>query len=277
METRVAGRGSPGLERRAALARVALEEGPYRVRFAHSGTDLERVQRLRFLVFNRELGEGLERSWATGRDEDRFDRVCHHLMLEDRASGELVGTYRMQTAAMAAAGEGFYCNTEFDLSMLSPEVTESAVELGRACILEAHRNGLALFALWRGLALYLTWFEKRRLFGCCSLTSQDPRAGVALRRRLGALGKLSSELSVTPRPAHACPDPGEGAPSAIEIPRLLGLYLRYGAEVCGGPAIDRAFRTIDFFILLDVERLDPRVRALFFADLPAPLDFRGEP
>ena len=53
----------------ASPAGVAeLREGRYRVTFARTRADLERVLRLRFEVFNRELGEGLSESWLTGLD-----------------------------------------------------------------------------------------------------------------------------------------------------------------------------------------------------------------
>ena len=55
-----------------------------------------------------------------------------------------------------------------------------------------------------------------------------------------------------------------GDPAAIELPSLFRTYLRYGTLVCGPPAIDREFKTIDFLVLLDSEALDPRSRALFF-------------
>jgi putative hemolysin len=47
---------------------------------------------------------------------------------------------------------------------------------------------------------------------------------------------------------------------APRIPKLLSAYLRLGAAVCGPPAIDREFGTIDFLTLLDIE--SPRVAAL---------------
>jgi putative hemolysin len=34
--------------------------------------------------------------------------------------------------------------------------------------------------------------------------------------------------------------------------------------VCGPPAIDRRFKTIDFLVLLDVAGLTPRAHRLFF-------------
>ena len=50
----------------------------------------------------------------------------------------------------------------------------------------------------------------------------------------------------------------------FKLPSLFHTYLRYGARVCGGPAIDREFGTSDFLVLLDVGELSPRQRALFF-------------
>jgi putative hemolysin len=48
-----------------------------------------------------------------------------------------------------------------------------------------------------------------------------------------------------------------------KIPRLLRAYLAVGAKICGPPAIDREFKTIDFLTILDLETLHPRVHARF--------------
>lgn len=248
-----------------------LQEGPYEVRFARDAADLEAVLRLRFEVFNRELGEGLGQSWATGLDRDAFDASCHHLLLVERASGAVVGTYRLQTVEQARAGAGLYCATEFDLAPLE-SIVARAVELGRACIAREHRQGSALFALWRGLAAYLSWSRKRFLFGCCSLTSQDPRAGLALWRRLEREGHVWDGPIVAPHPTLVCaePDPPSGAQRVepeVELPRLFGTYLRYGARVVSRPAIDREFGTIDYLVVLDARALPGRLWRLFFTGL----------
>ena len=54
-----------------------IVEGRYRVHFARSEEELDELLRLRYEVFNLELGEGLESSHATGRDQDEFDAGCH--------------------------------------------------------------------------------------------------------------------------------------------------------------------------------------------------------
>jgi putative hemolysin len=63
---------------------------------------------LRFEVFNLELGEGSAESHATGLDVDAFDEFCDHLIVEELATAEIVGTYRLQTGQLAAANLGYY-------------------------------------------------------------------------------------------------------------------------------------------------------------------------
>jgi putative hemolysin len=248
-------------------------EGSFLVRFARDEADLRAVQRLRYEVFNLELNEGLVESHQTGLDRDRFDEACDHLMVVDRRDGRLVGTYRLQTWRHAREGLGFYSAGEFQLDALPETVVQRSIELGRACLEKRYRHGHGLFAMWRGLAAYASWTGERFLLGCCSLTSQDPRDGERMYVRLRDDGRLHPELLVQPLPELAC---FEGEPSAREeaaheppeIPRLFATYLRYGALVCGPPAIDRQFGTIDFFVILDLERLSEPIRRLFFSGLP---------
>jgi len=43
-------------------------------------------------------------------------------------------------------------------------------------------------------------------------------------------------------------------------------YLELSAKMCGPPAIDPEFRTIDFLTLLDLERIPARLRARLRAE-----------
>ncbi len=70
--------------------------GTYALRFVKSTEDLEAVYRLRFLVFNLELGEGLESAYTNGQDKDEFDAVCDHLLVEHVPTRQVIGTYRLQ-------------------------------------------------------------------------------------------------------------------------------------------------------------------------------------
>jgi putative hemolysin len=240
-----------------------VSEGAYRVRFARNLAELDEVLRLRFEVFNLELGEGLEASFATGRDEDEFDLTCHHLVVEEKASGKIVGTYRLQTAEMAAAGSGLYTATEYDLSRMPADVLRQGVEVGRACIHREHRGRQVLYLLWRGLALYMAHNGLRYLFGCCSLTSQDPAVGHQALAQLRERGAVHPDLWVPALADFDCGEPRE-AGEKLALPPLFEIYLRYGGKVCGAPALDRRFKTVDFLVLLDVAALSPRAHRMFF-------------
>ena len=243
-----------------------LQEGRYLLRFARTHEDLDAVLRLRFEVFNLELKEGLDTSHETGRDMDQFDPVCHHLMVVEQSSGAVVGCYRMQTREMAAQNLGFYSQIEFDLDGFPPSVIDHSVEIGRACVAKDHRSTHVLFLLWKGLALYVAANRRRFLFGCSSLTSQDPDEGKAFMDYLIHHDHLHADFEIQPQPGFECYPLGHtvSGDRRVRVPPLFRIYLRHGAKVCGPPAIDREFKTIDFLVLFDVDRMDPKMFETFF-------------
>ena len=128
-----------GIELQAATgSKLVQTSGAYRLRFAECKADLEAAFRLRFLVFNLELGEGFESAYRDGQDNDEFDGVCDHLLVEHSLTGQVVGTYRLQAGQVAARNFGYYSAREFDFSPFEP-IRGSLVELGRACIHPRHR------------------------------------------------------------------------------------------------------------------------------------------
>jgi len=70
-------------------------------------------------------------------------------------------------------------------------------------------------------------------------------------------------LRTFPQPGYECRSSGEPVKIA-QPPRLFRAYLDISARVCGPPAIDREFKTIDFLTLVDLERLSERVLTRFF-------------
>jgi putative hemolysin len=238
--------------------------GKYAVRFARCERDLDAALKLRFEVFNLELGEGLASSFQTRRDEDAFDAHCHHLIVEDMETRQIVGTYRVQSHEMAQVGMGFYSAQEYDFSGLPKDLLRHSVEVGRACIAKDHRNSRVLFLLWRGLARYMTRSKKRYLFGCCSLTSQNESEGQKVFAVLRRDGYVNPSICLTPTPDYRCAGEEPLRAGRAKLPTLFKIYLDYGARVCSFPAIDRKFKTIDFLIMMDLDTLDDRIRRLFF-------------
>ncbi len=281
---------APALTARAS--RIHADVGRYRLRLAETPEDREAACRLRFKVFNIELGEGLESSYETGLDMDRFDAICEHLLVEDKVSRRVVGTYRMQPGETAARHMGYYSEQEFNLAPYEP-LRPGILELGRASIDREHRTPEVLMLLWRGIAQYATDMGLRTLLGCSSLNSNDPAEGWRMYRQLENF-RVPAEFETTPTAAYACPpgsyDPAqqsmcvqppacqtdrslpEGSRPApdttpVKIPKLLKTYLAIGARIAAPPAWDRDFHTIDFLTLLDLNLLSAAARNRFLAPL----------
>ena len=249
---------TPALARTSPAVNPA--HGPYLLRLARSVEERTAAYRLRFEVFNLELQEGLDTAYTTGQDVDEFDPICDHLIVEDLPSGRVVGTYRLQTGATAAANGGYYSEREFDFRPYEP-LRGSMVELGRACIHREHRSTEVLLLLWRGIVQYAVQNSARYLIGCCSLTSQDPAEGTSVFAALN--GSLAETwLRTSPQPEFTMPLL-RGAECKPKIPKLLRTYLAVGAKICGPPAIDREFKTIDFLTLMDLDQLHARLCSRF--------------
>src|ERR1041385_7294410 len=215
----------------------------YRTRLARSTEDVCAAQSLRFQVFNLELNEGLEQSYATGLDEDPFDAVCDHLIVQHLPSATIVGTYRLQTGHNAASYRGYYCAQEFEFRVFESFRAEM-IELGRACVHPQHRNLVVLGLLWKGIADYARQHGGRYLFGCSSITSQDPAVGASAYADLCRRHLAQPQWRTNPLTAYDC-SLNQLASEPVKIPSLLRAYLTLGAKVCGPPALDRNFGTID--------------------------------
>ena len=235
----------------------------YAARLACHADEIRAAQALRFEIFNVELNEGLEHSYASGLDADPFDAVCDHLLIEHLPSREIVGTYRLQTGVNAAAKLGYYSAQEFDFKPFEPHRPQ-IIELGRACVHIQHRNLIVLGMLWKGIADYAKRRGVRYLLGCSSLTSQDPTVGASAYSELCRKNLASPQWRTRPLPEYDCPLDHLAA-EPVKIPKLLRAYMSIGAKICGPPALDRSFKTIDFLTLLDLEALPALARQRFMS------------
>lgn len=224
----------------------------YTVKLVASTREFRAALRLRYEVFNVELREGLQSSHSTGHDFDRFDAVVDHVIVSCAYTNRVVGTYRLQTGEMAARNLGYYSEREFDFSPYEP-LRSQVLELGRACIHQDHRNTQVLMLLWKAIVKYGMQRGCRYLIGCSSLTSQDVATGAAVYDKLKKF-LVRPELQTAPQPAFAF-DLETAAADGADVPKLLRAYLTIGAQICGPPALDAEFKTIDFLTFLDLAQL----------------------
>jgi putative hemolysin len=246
----------------AVLMTAAAPTGTsgYTLLIADDQTQVAAAQRLRHDVFAGELGANL-RTDVPGHDVDDFDAYCDHLIVRDDATGAVVGTYRMLTPQRAERAGRRYADAEFDLGGLRP-LRDQLVEIGRSCVHPDHRSGAVVNLMWAGIARYLHLNNLRWLGGCASIPLDDGGATAAgVWEKVREKHLAPPTLRVTPRRPWVAPEPQPTG--RVEMPPLLRGYLRLGSWVCGPPAYDPDFDCADLYVLLSMDRMDPRYRRHF--------------
>ena len=241
--------------------------GTLEARLAATQAEIEAAQRLRFDVFYREMSaQASPEMTAAGRDFDKYDPVCQHLLVVDRADGDkVIATYRLMDEDGAAKVNGFYSAGEYDITaMLKAHAGQKMMELGRSCVLKAHRTGPTMQLLWRGLLVYLIRKDIDLVFGCASLPGTDPKAlslelaylhhfhSMPGAERVRALAHLYTPMNVMPKEAINAAD------ALRELPPLVKGYVRMGACIGDGAVIDHQFGTTDVFIYFPIATANPR-------------------
>jgi L-ornithine Nalpha-acyltransferase len=238
---------------------VDVRAGSQQVRLALTAADIGAAQALRYRVFYEEMGAvPTPEMAAVRRDFDRFDADCDHLLVIDRARGEVVGTYRLLRRPNAARLGGFYTASEYDIAPILAHPGE-ILELGRSCVDASARNRATMQLLWRGIAAYVFHYDIALMFGCASLPGTDPEALAtplsflayhhmappALRAR--ALAERYVEMRRLP---EAAVDP---AKALAALPPLVKGYLRLGGFVGDGAVVDHQFNTTDVCIVVKTD------------------------
>ncbi len=234
----------------------------YVTSIASTQEQIRAAQRLRYQVFAEEKGAVL-RTPLPGHDIDEFDEFVDHLVVTERATGEVVGTYRLLPPGRC---DRLYSEREFDLRSLHG-LRGSLLETGRACVHPDHRDGAVINLMWSGLARYALLSGLRYLAGCASVPLADGGLAAAGAWLLGnQKHACPPELRVHPRDPWMPAAMPAAEPTAALLPPLMRGYLRVGAWICGAPAHDRDFGDADFFVLLDLERMNERYRRYFLGE-----------
>ena len=232
----------------------------YSLLVARDTDEVRAAQRLRYQVFAEEMGAQVHNE-LPGVETDAFDEFCDHLIVRDDRTGEIVGTYRMLPPDRAGEAGKLYSETEFDLSALH-RLRPALVETGRSCVHRDHRTGAVVSLVWAGIARYMLLYGHTWLAGCASVPLADG-------------GPLAARVWDTVSAKHYAPEeyrvrpyqPWDPEPVTRSdrgpLPPLLKGYLRLGAWVCGPPAHDPDFGVADFFMLLDLRRVDQRYLRFF--------------
>lgn len=240
-----------------------FESTRYRVRVAQEPRDIRAAQRLRHLAFGPVAQNGL--------DCDAFDPLCTHFLIEEQATGQLVGCFRILPLASGAEIAKSYAAQFYDLGPLAGFGGPMA-ELGRFCIHPGARDPDILRHAWAAMTRHVDETGVEMLFGCSSFQGTDP---TPYRDSFALL-----------RDRHLAPEgqrPGVGAPAvfafteALEgyrpdpkqalrrMPPLLRSYLVMGGWVSDHAVIDARMNTLHVFTGVEIRAIPPMRKRLLRA------------
>ena len=235
------------------MANEVFCKGKYRARLSQDAGDIRAAQALRYKAFRDPAG--------VGRDRDRFDEICRHVLIEDAATGALLACYRLLPLASGREIAASYAAQFYDLRRLSG-YPGRMVEMGRFCTLPGlHEPEILRFA-WAMMTRFVDGNGIEMMFGCSSFP------GVAPGPHLPGFAMLKKRFLAPEkwRPGEKAPErfrfarEVDVAPSLRAVPPLLRSYLAMGGWVSDHAVIDRELETLHVFTGLEV-RAVPRARA----------------
>ena len=237
-----------------------MAEQVYRARFARSRDDVKAAQRLRQRCFAGLAGEAL--------DQDRYDQLCRHLLVEEHATGRLVCCCRVMRFDTGADIQTSYSAQFYDLSGLQAH-SVPMLEIGRFCIDPQTSGADVLRTTWGALTLYVDQQKARVLFGCSSFSGTDTRP------YLDAFALLSRQYLAPKylRPNVKAPDVvrfvappckiSDEKQAWASLPPLLRSYLAMGGWVSDHAVVDENMNSLHVFTGLDISAIPPaRARLL---------------
>lgn len=237
-----------------SLGQPQLRGSP-RVDFAESAEEVRAAQALRYDIFAREMGARLHNE-IPGLDHDHLDAHCHHLLVRDTPTMQLIGCTRILTEEGARKAGGFYSQGEFAIEPVLALPGRFA-EIGRTCVHRDYRDGATITALWSGIAGLVAANRIDYLIGCASIPlGENGTMAQAIFSELAQRYLTPLDLRVQPR--IPLPRSDMLARSDYPLPPLLKAYLRIGARICGEPFLDEDFQVADVFILLSTQQLARR-------------------
>lgn len=241
-----------------------LQKGRYKARFTRRSGDILSAQRLRKLAFMGTADDG-------GVDCDKFDDICTHVLVEDRATKTLVCCFRLLPLPNGEAIGRTYSAQFYELSRLTA-FRAPMVEMGRFCVHPAWQDADILRVAWGAMTRFVDEHGVEMLFGCSSFhgtdadTYTDVFAMLKERhlapRRWFPKVKAPHAFRFAQKLRRRKPDIRQ---ALSRMPPLLRSYLVMGGWVSDHAVVDRNLNTLHVFTGLEVCAIPPARQRLLRA------------
>lgn len=245
----------------------------FEVKLAQEKEEIQQALKLRYEVFKLEMSGNAKIQESSELDSDIYDKFCDHLIVIDKTTHKIVGTYRLLLSSKVNKKIGFYSEKIFDIHNIKRLANDyQALELGRSCIHRDYRSRPVINLLWNGIAKYIKDYNVRYLFGSVRLLTSDPIEVSRIFKFIKKRFYAPLKFRVYPKAKNKF----NGLKKNIEIrnpreifhylPPLVKGYLRLGVLVCGEPAINLDLSSVVIFILLDVQNMSDAYKQHFFQE-----------
>lgn len=229
--------------------------GNIEARLIRNQEELTEAMRLRYRALI--LAYNHKNANETGLDYDPIDDYCDHLIAIDTNINRIIGTYRLIRKEHV---DTFITENEYDITAIKKY---NLLEISRAVVDDAYRNGSAIGLLWRSIIQYAKYYHSDFMIGTASFYGLDPEpyahgfsylyhyhlspSDILCHAKepkipLGLLEKNDINIQLAKQ----------------QLPPLVKGYLRLGCTIGDGIYVDEAFNSIDVLIVLEIKAIDPR-------------------
>ena len=248
---------------------MTIKVRDFEVRLTRNKEERRQVRQLRYDVFVEEEGASATEEQRALREEyDSYDRFAEYMAVFH--NGRVVGTYRIIDRRAAEKMDGFYTESEFNISKIK-KYHGNIAEMSRACVEKSYRdNGLVMRLLWAGLGELIVRRKIGIIFGVASFVGKNParsaqaisylyynhltplrlRATVLTEKFADGVNQKLGRMNILPR------DFVDAADARSEMTPLIKGYLRLGATFGRGVFIDAPFNTYDVFVMLETRKMN---------------------
>lgn len=241
----------------------------FEVRLTRNKEERKQVRQLRYNVFVEEEGASATEEQRALREEyDSYDRFAEYMAVFH--NGRIVGTYRIIDRKAAEKMDGFYTESEYNISKIK-KYRGNIAEMSRACVEKSYReNGLVMRLLWAGLGEMIVRRKIGIVFGVASFVGKNParsaqaisylyynhltpsrlRATVLPEKFADGVNPKLGRMNILPREFV------DESDARAEMTPLIKGYLRLGATFGRGVFIDAPFNTYDVFVMLETRKMN---------------------
>jgi putative hemolysin len=239
---------------------MSIKVGEFEVRLAKTNQEKKAVRKLRYKVFVEEEGAAPTDEQKKLKEEwDSFDKYADYMIVLHKK--RIVATYRIIDREAAEENDGFYTESEYNISKIK-KVRGNIAEMSRACVDKKYRDTIAINMLWVGLGNYVLKNKVVILFGVASFVGQKPVESAQalsylyynhlapLKIRAKVLPGKLSRMNILPK------EYVDKEKAFAEMPPLVKGYLRLNAVFGQGVFLDVPFNTYDVFITVQTRTIN---------------------